>query len=112
MIEDIDRLQQSVPQVTRISPCNHMVTTVAYDNRSFTLHIDAEYASGADIFNEHIGEGRWFNAEDELKQAHVAVVAPEAKRKLFSTRLRPWRNHPHQRTSLHCSWRCRTEDAR
>lgn len=86
VIEDIDRLQQSVPQITHITPCNHMVTTVTYDDRSFTLHIDAENASGADIFNQRIGDGRWFDADDEVTQAHVAVVAPEAKTKLFGTK--------------------------
>ncbi len=81
--EDIDRLQQNVPQITRITPCNHFVTTVSYDDRSFTLHVDAEYPSGFEIFNQHVGEGRWYDAEDEVARAHVAVVAPEAKEKLF-----------------------------
>jgi putative ABC transport system permease protein len=86
VIEDIERLRQAVPQITRITPCMGREFPVNYENRSYRLQIDAEYPSGREIFNQSVAEGIWFNAEHELERAHVAVLGADARKKLFGNR--------------------------
>ena len=86
VIEDLDRLKQSVPQITRITPCQHFQTTVSYDTRSFDLHIEGDYPSARDIFNLPLQAGTFLGAEHEIQKAHVAVLASETKDKLFGGR--------------------------
>jgi putative ABC transport system permease protein len=86
VIEDIERLRQAVPQITRITPCMGRELPVNYENRSYRLQIDAEYPSGREIFNQTVAEGIWFNAEHELERAHVAVLGADARKKLFGNR--------------------------
>ncbi len=86
VIEDLDRLKENVPQITRITPCQHSQRTVSYENRSFDLHIEGDYPAGREIFNLPLQSGVFFDAEHEIQHAHVAVLASEAKEKLFGGR--------------------------
>jgi putative ABC transport system permease protein len=83
MRDDLDRLAANVPQITRISPCQHSQQTVSYDTRSFSLHIEGDYASARDIFNVPLEAGTFFDAEHDMQKSRVAVLGSEAKRKLF-----------------------------
>jgi len=83
VIEDLDRLKQNVPQITRITPCEHWVGMVSYEDRSFSLHVEGDYPSGQEIFNLPMQEGTFMTAENEIQHAHVAALAPDAKQKLF-----------------------------
>src|SRR5205085_4718758 len=51
---------------------------------SATLNISGVYASAARIRSLNVGDGRFFNEEDGLRRARVAVLGSEAKNKLFS----------------------------
>lgn len=86
IIEDIDRLKESVPQIMRISPCEHFQTTVSYDTRSFDLHVEGDFPVAREIFNLPLQSGYFFDAEHEIQKAHVAVLASDTKDKLFGGR--------------------------
>lgn len=81
--DDMARLRLNIPQITRITPCQHWNGIVAYDNRSFTLHVEGDYPAGQQIFNLPMAEGSFFTAEDEIQKARVAVLASETREKLF-----------------------------
>lgn len=81
--DDMDRLRVNVPQITRITPCQHWNGIVSYENRSFTLHVEGDYPAGQQIFNLPMAEGSFFTAEDEIQKARVAVLASETREKLF-----------------------------
>src|SRR5512133_1373954 len=49
--DDMERLRVNVPQITRITPCQHWNGIVSYDNRSFTLHVEGDHPAGQQIFN-------------------------------------------------------------
>ncbi|HET8667866.1 MAG TPA: ABC transporter permease [Terriglobales bacterium] len=84
--EDLERITANVPQITRITPCQHSTQTVIYDTRSFSLHIEGDYPSGQQIFNLPMESGTFFTADDEIQKARVAVLASETKQKLFGGR--------------------------
>ena len=84
--EDLEHLTANVPQVTRITPCQHTTQMVVYDTRSFSLHIEGDYPSGQQIFNLPMESGSFFTADDEIQKARVAVLASETKQKLFGGR--------------------------
>jgi putative ABC transport system permease protein len=83
VVDDLERLKQNVPQITRITPCEHWMGKVSYDIRTFDLHIEGDYPSGRDIFNLPLSEGSFYTPEDEIQKAHVAVLASETRQKLF-----------------------------
>ncbi|HLJ85899.1 MAG TPA: ABC transporter permease [Candidatus Angelobacter sp.] len=82
--EDLDRIRDLVPLVRHISPEASMETIVQQDNRSFTLPISGFNSSGQSIRVLQVEEGRFYNLQDEMERAHVAVLSSEAKTKLFS----------------------------
>ncbi|MDP9267143.1 MAG: ABC transporter permease [Acidobacteriota bacterium] len=84
--EDIDRLVNSVPMIRHISPDVGKTTTVAVDNRSYQLYVDGVSTGMQGIRKLHPEAGRFFNDEDYMQRARVAVIGSEAKTKLFSGR--------------------------
>jgi putative ABC transport system permease protein len=81
--DDMERLRVNVPQITRMTPCQHWNGIVAYEDRSFNLHVEGDYPAGQQIFNLPLVEGSFFTAEDEIQKARVAVLASETREKLF-----------------------------
>jgi putative ABC transport system permease protein len=86
VIEDLDRLKENVPQITRITPCQHNQEMVSYENRTFDLHVEGDYPSAREIFNLPLQSGSFFDAQHESQRARVAVLASESKEKLFGGR--------------------------
>jgi putative ABC transport system permease protein len=86
VIEDLERLKQSVPEIIRISPCEFKNTAVSYEERSFTFNVEGDYPSAREIFNLPLQSGTFFDAEHEIQKARVAVLASETKTKLFGGR--------------------------
>lgn len=82
--EDVQRLAQNVPQITHISPEANNQSNVQYDNRSFSLLVQGDYPNVQRIRNQDIELGRFYNEEDMMQKARVAVLGWEAKEKLFS----------------------------
>ncbi len=84
--DDVDALTTNLPQVTHITPEVGKQVNVQYDNRVFTFPVSGNYPNVLDIRSLKMGQGRFYNMEDQVQRAHVAVIGSEAKEKLFSGR--------------------------
>jgi putative ABC transport system permease protein len=82
--EDVDRLQQTTPGVIHVSPMLWKDVTVSNELHSYTWTINGSRADIQDIQRLDLESGRFYTAEDDASRAHVAVIGPEAKTKLFS----------------------------
>jgi putative ABC transport system permease protein len=83
-IDDIERLTVNVPQITKISPeCGKNMTS-AYEGRTLNEYVRGDWPTIQDIYNFDMQQGRWYNAEELVQKARVAVLGSEAKEKLFS----------------------------
>jgi len=82
--EDIELLRNVVPLIRHISRQSQRESSVKYGPRSFRFPVQANDASIRDIWNLSVTEGRFFTDQDNLSHALVAVIASEAKDKLFS----------------------------
>jgi putative ABC transport system permease protein len=85
-LDDVDRLTTNIPQITHLTPSCDKQATFQYDNRSFTMGVNGEYPNTFDIRALTLDKGRFFNAEDQMQRARVAVIGSETKEKLFSGR--------------------------
>ncbi len=83
--DDVERIQETVPGVLRVSPTLYKTVPVQNDLHSFTTWdvtgITPELQS---IQKIEIAEGRLLTQADVQQRAHVAVIGSEAKTKLFS----------------------------
>jgi putative ABC transport system permease protein len=85
-LEDIDLLTSNIPQITHITPNVNKDSIVQYDARSFTMSVNGEYSNTFLIRALTLDQGRFFNAEDQMQRARVAVIGSETREKLFSGR--------------------------
>lgn len=85
-MDDVDLLTSNIPQITRIAPEAFVRPLVQYDTRSFEFITLGTPPSAAVIKVLDLEQGRFYNSEDELQLARVAVLGWEAKDKLFSGR--------------------------
>jgi putative ABC transport system permease protein len=84
--EDVDTLTTNLPQITHITPEVSKQASIQYDTRIFTWPVTGNYPNVIDVRALRLGQGRFYNAEDEIQRARVAVIGSEAKDKLFSGR--------------------------
>ncbi len=84
--EDLDSLTTNLPQITHITPEVGKQANVQYDTRAFSFPVTGNYPNVLDIRSMKLGQGRFYNMEDQVQRAHVAVIGSEAKEKLFSGR--------------------------
>jgi putative ABC transport system permease protein len=85
-LDDVDLLTTNIPQITHITPSCFKQATVQYDTRSFTMGVNCEYPNTFAIRALSLGQGRFYNPEDQMQRARVAVIGSETKEKLFSGR--------------------------
>jgi putative ABC transport system permease protein len=85
-LDDVDLLSTNIPQITHITPDCFKNATVTYDTRSYTMNVNGEYPNTFAIRALTLGEGRFYNPEDQIQRARVAVIGSETKEKLFSGR--------------------------
>jgi putative ABC transport system permease protein len=85
-MEDVDLLTTNVPQITRISPDASKDASIQYDTRTFNFNVSGGYPNAARIRVLGLAEGRFYNPEDQIQRARVAVIGSEAREKLFSGR--------------------------
>jgi len=83
-LDDVQHIQDQIPLVRHISPEASLDATVQNENRSFTFPVSGFYSQIQYIRAIEVESGRFFNAEDELQRARVAVIGSDAKDKLFS----------------------------
>jgi putative ABC transport system permease protein len=84
--EDIETLSTNLPQITHITGEVSKPVTVQYDTRAFNWQVTGNDPSVLDIRSLKVAEGRFYNLEDQVQRARVAVIGSEAKEKLFSGR--------------------------
>jgi putative ABC transport system permease protein len=85
-LDDIDLLSANIPQITHITPSSSKQATVQYDNRSYTIEVNGQYPNTFVINGLLLDHGRFYNSEDQIEHARVAVIGSETKEKLFSGR--------------------------
>lgn len=85
-LDDVDTLTTNLPQITHITPEASKQATVQYDTRAFTWAVTGNYPNVLDVRSLKVDYGRFYNPEDEIQHARVAVIGSEAKEKLFSGR--------------------------
>jgi len=81
---DLDRVEQSIPGVVKVSPMVWKNVAVANDLHTFTWEVDGIAPELQSIQAMEIAEGRELSQEDKSERRHVAVIGSESKTKLFS----------------------------
>ena len=84
--DDVEGLATNLPQVTHITPEVEKQVNVQYDTRVFTFQVSGNDPDVISIRALKLGQGRFYNMEDQNQRARVAVIGSEAKEKLFSGR--------------------------
>ena len=83
--DDVDRISNSVPDITSITPVMFLDSaTVQNDLHTYTWQVDGVRPEGLDILALVPTDGRLFNGLEEQQRAHVCVIGSDAKTKLFS----------------------------
>lgn len=85
-LDDVDTLTTNLPQISHITPSVDKQANVQYDTRAFTWTVTGNDPSVLDVRSLKVGQGRFYNLEDQIQRARVAVIGSEAKEKLFSGR--------------------------
>jgi putative ABC transport system permease protein len=84
--DDVDTLTTNLPQISRITPSVDKQSSVQYDTRLFTWTVSGNDPNVLEIRALKLAEGRFYNAQDQIQRARIAVIGSEAKQKLFSGR--------------------------
>jgi putative ABC transport system permease protein len=84
--DDVDALSANLPQITHITPNVEKQANVQYDTRDFTFTVSGNNPNVYEIRSLKLGQGRFYNMQDQVQRARVAVIGSEAKEKLFSGR--------------------------
>ncbi len=85
-MNDVDLLTTNLPQITHITPEVGKQVNVQYETRSFTFPASGNYPNVVSIRALRLEQGRFYNLEDQMQRARVAVLGSQAKEKLFSGR--------------------------
>jgi putative ABC transport system permease protein len=85
-LDDVDTLTTNLPQITHITPEVDKQCNIQFDTRTFTFDVTGDYPDVDSIRALKLGPGRFFNMQDQMQRARVAVIGSEAKEKLFSGR--------------------------
>jgi putative ABC transport system permease protein len=84
--EDVETLSTNLPQITHISAEVGKQASIQYDTRVFTFPVSGNEPNVLDIRSLKMAQGRFYNMEDQVQRARVAVIGSEAREKLFSGR--------------------------
>jgi putative ABC transport system permease protein len=85
-MDDVDTLTTNLPQITHITPEVSKQSNIQFDTRTFTFGVTGNYPNVDSVRALKLGQGRFYNMEDEMQRARVTVIGSEAKEKLFSGR--------------------------
>ncbi len=84
--DDVETLTTNLPQITHITPEVSKQVSVQYDTRVFTFAVSGNDPNVMEVRALKLGQGRFYNMEDQVQRARVAMIGSEAKEKLFSGR--------------------------
>ena len=82
--DDVELLRNNVPLCRHIARLLRKDSTVQNNNRSFTFPVMGIDPQMEDIWNLDMQEGRFLNDADNMQHGLYAVLASEARDKLFS----------------------------
>ncbi|MDP9161993.1 MAG: ABC transporter permease [Acidobacteriota bacterium] len=82
--DDIELLHNVIPLARHICRSSDKDTTAQSGSRSFTFSVQGSDPCLADIWNLQVEDGRFLDDQDNLSHEFNAVLASEAKDKLFS----------------------------
>jgi putative ABC transport system permease protein len=82
--EDVERIQETVPGVMRVSPTVDKTVPVQNDLHSYNWDVTGIMPDLQSIQRIDVAQGRLLTEADVQQRAHVAVIGSEAKTKLFS----------------------------
>jgi putative ABC transport system permease protein len=82
--DDVERIQETVPGILRVSPVMWKTVPVQNDLHSYNWEVDGIMPELQSIQKFELSEGRVLSEADLQQRAHVAVIGSEAKTKLFS----------------------------
>jgi putative ABC transport system permease protein len=85
-LEDVDTLHVNLPQITDITPEVGKQARIQFETRVFDFWVTGNYPNVSSVRVLKLEQGRFYNAEDQLQHARVALIGSEAKEKLFSGR--------------------------
>ena len=85
-LDDVETLTTNLPQITHITPEASKQANIQFDTRTFTFEVTGNYPNVDSVRALKLGTGRFYNMQDEVQHARVAVIGSEAKAKLFSGR--------------------------
>jgi putative ABC transport system permease protein len=85
-LDDVDLLTANLPQISHITPEASKQASIQYDTRLFNFTVSGSYPNNLAIRALKLGQGRFYNLEDQMQRSRVAVIGSEAKEKLFSGR--------------------------
>jgi putative ABC transport system permease protein len=85
-LDDIDTLTTNLPQITHITPEVGKQANIQFDTRTFTFQVTGNYPNVDSVRALKLETGRFYNMQDQMQRARVAVIGSEAKEKLFSGR--------------------------
>jgi putative ABC transport system permease protein len=83
-LKDLDDLRAEVPFLKRSSPEVNKQGLVAYGLRSASYDVRGTYSDYQQARHFEIGEGSFFNDQQEYGHVRVAVIGADVKKKLFS----------------------------
>jgi putative ABC transport system permease protein len=84
--EDVEALTANLPQISYITPEVSKQANVQYETRSFSFTVSGNNPNVLSVRTLKLEQGRFYNLEDQIQRARVAVIGSEAKEKLFSGR--------------------------
>ena len=84
--DDVETLATNLPQIVHITPEVSKTCNVQYDTRIFSWTVTGEDPVAQSVRSLELAEGRFYNGQDQMQRARVAVIGSEAKEKLFSGR--------------------------
>lgn len=82
--DDVERIQETVPGILRVSPVMWKTVPVQNDLHTYTWEVDGITPELQSIQKFEFTEGRSLTETDLQQRAHVAIIGSEAKTKLFS----------------------------
>jgi putative ABC transport system permease protein len=83
-LDDVDRVENSVPGVLHISPQAQKEVSVQNELHSYSWTTMGVRPIFQDIWKLDVDQGRFFNGAEDQQRAHVCVIGSEAKARLFS----------------------------
>ncbi len=83
-LEDVERIQETVPGVLHTSPMLWKQVPVQNDLHTYTWEVDGVAPDIQDIQKMDLSEGRFITAADLQQRNHVVVIGSQAKTKLYS----------------------------